>query len=265
MLSITSTQLNIWLISFFWPFFRILALIAASPVLGARGVPASAKISLSFALAVIISPILPPLPNVAPASATGVFILAQQLMIGLAMGLSVRIIFSAVEMAGYIMGLQMGLGFATLFDPQNSTQVPVISQFLGLVATLIFLAMNGHLLMISGLVESFEILPIGLHPLANEGWRTLVIWGGEIFRTGVLISLPVVAALLVTNVALGILTRAAPQLNIFAVGFPLTLGVGFMVIALSFAHFIPVFSHLVEDSVQVMLKIAQGANRLATF
>jgi flagellar biosynthetic protein FliR len=265
LISINSIQLQAWLSMFFWPFFRILALVAASPLFSAKGVPTVTRIGFALALTIIVAPVIGPMPNVNPASAYGLFILAQQLMIGFAMGLAMQVVFSAVEMAGQVMGLQMGLGFATFFDPQNSTQVPVVGQFLGLIEMLFFLAINGHLMVISALVESFHIFPIDLHPIAGEGWRTLVLWGGEVFRSGVLMSLPVVAVLMMANVALAVLTRAAPQLNIFAVGFPLTLAVGFVVIAVSLNYFLPLFNQLFETGVQVMLRIATDAGKPAVF
>jgi len=264
-ISVTAAQLNAWLAIFFWPFFRILALIASSPVFGARGVPATVKVGLSLALTVMVAPILPAMPDVPPASAAGLFILADQLMIGFAMGLAIRIVFSAVEMAGHIMGLQMGLGFATFFDPQNSAQIPIMGQFLGLVAILLFLAVNGHLMVISVLVDSFRVLPVGLYPLASGAWKTVALWGGEIFRSGMLISIPVVAALLMTNIALAVLNRAAPQLNIFVVGFPLTLAIGFIVIALALGHFLPVFNSMLETGFLTMLKIASEAKSSVVF
>lgn len=265
MISFTSAQMDAWIAAFFWPFFRILALIATAPFFGARGIPAFTKIGFAFVLTVLVAPLLGPLPSVQPASASGLFIVVQQLMIGVAMGLAIRVVFSAIEMAGHIMGLQMGLGFATFFDPQNSAQIPVMGQFLGIVAMLLFLAVNGHLLVISALVESFHTLPIGLHPLSSEGWKTLALWGGEIFRGGVLIALPVIAVLMMVNVALAILTRAAPQLNIFAVGFPLTLAVGFVVISLSLGYFLPVFNTIIENGIQTMMRIASDANQPAGF
>lgn len=265
MISVTSAQLDFWIAAFFWPFFRILALVASSPLLGARGIPATVKIGMAFALTVVVAPVIGPMPAVQVASAQGLFILIQQLMIGVAMGMAMRVVFSAIEMAGHIIGLQMGLGFATFFDPQNSAQIPVLGQFLGLVAMLLFLAVNGHLMMIGALVESFRVLPVGLHPLSGEGWRTLALWGGEVFRGGVLISLPVVAVLMMTNTALAVLTRAAPQLNLFAVGFPLTLAVGFIVIAFSMSFFFPVFNGMFETAIQVMMKIAADANMKAAF
>lgn len=265
MISFTYAQWEGWLAAFFWPFFRILGFIASSPFFGARGVPATTKVGLALLLTMLVAPLLPPMPQVSPASAYGLFILAQQLLIGIAMGLALRVIFTAVEMAGHIVGLQMGLGFATFFDPQNSAQIPVMGQFLGVIAMLLFLAINGHLMVISALVESFRSLPVGMGPLASEGWLTLARWGGEIFHGGVLIAMPALAVLMMTNMALAILTRAAPQLNIFAVGFPLTLAVGFIVLALSISYLMPIFSQMLESSVQTMMTVVQDAARQAEF
>lgn len=256
MLSFTTVQLDAWIAAFFWPFFRILALVASAPFFGARGIPASAKIGLAFVLTILVSPMLGPMPAVSPSSGQGILILVHQLLIGFAMGIAIRVVFSAVEMAGHIMGLQMGLGFATFFDPQNSAQIPVMGQFMGLIAMLLFLAINGHLLVLTALMESFRVLPVGLLEISSKGWYTLVLWGGEIFRAGLWISMPVLAVLMMTNIALAVLTRAAPQLNIFAVGFPLTLAVGFIALSFSITYFLPQFSGMIEQGVQIMMKIA---------
>lgn len=256
MLTVSSLQLNAWLAAFFWPFFRILALVASAPLFSARGIPARTKVSIAFLLTVVVAPLLPPMPNVAPASAQGLFILVQQLMIGYAMGLAMRIAFSAIEMTGHIAGLQMGLGFANFFDPQNSSQVPLLGQFLSVMAMLLFLSFNGHLMMIAALVESFHTLPIGAS-VAIVNWKALALAGGNIFLWGLLLSMPVLAALMLTNVALAVLTRAAPQLNIFAVGFPITLMIGFIVLGISLPYFLPLFNDMIEHSLQVMMKLAQ--------
>lgn len=256
MLTVSSIQLNAWLAAFFWPFFRILALVASVPFFGARGIPAHIKIATAFLLTILIAPLLPPMPSVQLASAQGLLILAQQLMIGYAMGLTMQLAFSAMEMAGHITGLQMGLGFATFFDPQNSTQVPILGQFLGVMAMLLFLAFNGHLMVISALVESFNILPVG-NIGAITNWKAIGLAGSNIFMWGLLLSMPVLAALMLANVALAVLTRAAPQLNIFAVGFPITLALGLIVLSLSLPYFLPLFSGILEYSIQVMLKIVK--------
>lgn len=260
MLTVTSAELEAWLAAFFWPFFRILALVAAAPLFGARGIPAGVKISLAFMLTVVIAPLLPPMPQVAPASPAGLLILVQQLMIGYGMGLAVRIAFIAVEMAGHVIGLQMGLGFATFFDPQNSAQVPILGQFMSVTAMLVFLAINGHLMVIAALVESFDTLPVGI-PAAVASWKTLALAGGNIFAWGTLLALPVLAALMLTNVALAVLTRAAPQLNIFVVGFPITLALGLIVLAFSLPYFIPVFDGMVEHAMRIMLNLPHAGGQ----
>ena len=196
-------------------------------MLGHASVPQATKVGLAIFISLVLAPVLPPLPTVEPASAAGILIGVQQLLIGLAIGFTLRIALTGVEAAGQLIGLQMGLGFAVFFDPQTSAQTAVVGQFLGLFAILTFLSMHGHLMVINALARSFSTLPISAEPVNPGGLRLLADWGGEDFRTGLLISLPVVAALLIANIAVGILTRAAPQLNIFAVGFPLTLAAGF--------------------------------------
>jgi len=255
MISITSIQLNAWMAAFFFPFFRILALVTIAPILGARGVPIRVKIGFAFVVTVVVAPTLGEIPKIDPGSVLGLLILAQQVTIGLAMGLVMRAVFSAVDLAGNLIGMQMGLGFATFFDPQNSTQTPVVGSFLGTLAILVFLALNGHVLMIEVVVQSFRELPVMAQPISAGGFKALVSWGKHIFLGGVLLSLPVIAALLITNISLGIMTRAAPQLNIFAVGFPITLMAGFVVLTVSLPYFVPLLDRYFQDAAQVMLQI----------
>ena len=166
-----------------------------------------------------------------------------------------RIVFVAVEMAGELIGLQMGLGFAIFFDPQNSGQIDIIGRFLGVIASLAFLAMNGHLMVLALISQSFSTLPVGVSGVNELTFQTLANWGQEIFKSGLQLSLPVLTALLITNLALGILTRAAPQLNIFAVGFPLTLSIGLFVLALSMPFYAPILERLVFDGLNLMMGI----------
>ena len=233
MITLTTAEMNTWIAALLWPLTRILGLIAAAPVFGNSAVPVSVKVGLGVLLAMIVAPAVPALPATDPLSMAGLLILAQELLVGLAMGFSIRIVFAAVEMAGELGSLTMGLGFATFFDPNTQGRSSAISQFLALVATMGFLAVNAHLVLLSALVESFSSLPVSARPLYGGGFKQLADWGAIIFSTGVQLSLPIVAALLLTNVALGILTRAAPQLNLFGIGFPVTLGVGLLVIAMS--------------------------------
>jgi flagellar biosynthetic protein FliR len=259
MITVTSAQLDTWLAMFLWPLSRILALISTDPIFGNRAVPVRVKMGIALLLTLLVVPTLGPMPAVQPGSAAGLFILMQQVVIGIAMGLAMRVVFIAVEMAGHMIGLQMGLGFATFFDPQNSAQVPVVAQFLGLFAILVFLAIDGHLMVIATLAESFQVLPIAAQPLSPVAWKHLVDWGAEIFSAGLLLSLPVIAALLITNLALGIMTRAAPQLNIFAVGFPITLMVGFLVLYLSMPFFVPLLERLFHQGLDATTQTLRAA------
>ena len=198
---------------------------------------------MAVLITALIMPSLPEIPVVEPLSATGLLLAGQQVVIGLAMGFILQMVFGAVVIAGQTLSMTMGLGFAMAVDPQNGVQVPVLSQLYVILATLIFLSIDGHLILIQFLVDSFTLLPIGL-----SGWRenfgiNVVLWGSQMFLTALLLVLPALTAVLLINVAFGVVTRAAPQLNIFAVGFPVTIMAGFVFITLSMPT---VFSRLVN-------------------
>lgn len=231
MITLSSADINIWIASLLWPLARILGLITAAPVLGNRSVPTTVKVSLGVLLALVIAPTVPKLPATDPMSYAGLLILVQEMLIGVAMGFTMRIVFSSIEMAGEISSLTMGLGFASFFDPNTQGRSSAISQFLALVATMAFISINAHLVLLSALAESFQTLPVSGIPINGGGFKRVADWGARIFSAGLQLSLPIVAALLITNVALGVLTRAAPQLNLFGIGFPITLGIGFIVVA----------------------------------
>lgn len=252
MITISSTQIDAWLAGFMFPLARILTMIASSPIFGNKQVATRVKIGFSVMLTIIIAPTIGVMPPVAIGSGPGLLIMIQQIIIGVAMGFTMRLIFSAVEMAGELSGLQMGLGFASLYDPVNATHSAIVAQWLGMIAALAFLSMNGHLYMLSGLAESFQTLPIG-NMMSNQGFYGVASWGGSIFAYALQISLPILAALLITNIALGILTRAAPQLNLFAVGFPITLAIGFFVLALSMPYFSPLLDRLTQEGLSTMM------------
>lgn len=231
-------------------------MIASSPILGNRQIPVRIKVGLSILLAIIIVPDIGTMPQVAIGSPQGILILIQQIIIGVAMGFTMRLIFTAVEMAGELAGLQMGLGFASFYDPINAVHSAIIAQWLGIIAALAFLSINGHLYMISALAESFQTLPVG-SMMPVKGLYGVASWGGSIFAYALQISLPILTALLITNIALGILTRAAPQLNLFAVGFPITLAIGFFVLALSMPYFAPMLDRLTQEGLGTMFNLVK--------
>jgi len=257
MISLTDAQLNAWLISFIWPLTRILGLIMVAPVFGHRAVSARVKIGLGIFIALIIAPTLPPMPDVGLGSWHGLFILVQQLLIGIAIGFVMRVVFAAVEAAGEIVGLQMGLGFASFFDPQSAGQTLVLARFFNILAILVFLAVNAHLLLLGVLVDSFQSLPVSTQPLSAAGFFNVAAFGSTVFAVGLQLALPLIAILLITNLSLGILTRSAPQLNIFAIGFPITLGVGLIVLDLTLPYFAPQLEQMIQNGLKASTLVIQ--------
>lgn len=258
MITITDAQWYALINSFLWPMFRILGMVNTDPLFGGRVIPRRVKILYGAMIALALAPSLPPMPDVAPLSPEGLLIALQQILIGMSIGFTLRITFLAIEMAGHIIGLQMGLGFALLFDPDHAGQVPLMAQFTGMFAVLVFLSLNGHLMMMHALSESFRLIPITAAPIHAAGFTTLVSWGGQIFSIGLLLSLPIIAALLITNLAIGILTKAAPQLNLFGIGFPITLSIGFLVYYLSLPYFIPVLERSYTNTWVYISKVLVG-------
>ncbi|CAJ49312.1 flagellar biosynthetic protein, partial [Bordetella avium 197N] len=256
--SFTIEQLNGWMGQFLWPFIRILALVGSAPLFSESTIPVKVKIGLAFMLAAAIAPGLPPMPSVSPSSYEGLLLLAQQVLIGVALGFTMRVVFSAVQTAGEYIGLQMGLSFASFFDPGTGANTAVLSRFMNILAMLIFLALDGHLLMLAALVRSFDILPLTPAVLDRNGLGVLVQWGGTVFISGLLLALPLVCALLTINLAMGILNRAAPQLTVFAVGFPIMLTIGLLVLSVVLPHSGPFLEQLFERGLQTMSDVAQG-------
>lgn len=236
MISFTMDQLNSWIGHFLWPFMRMAGLVLVAPVFSHASVPNLVKIGLIFLLTVAVAPAIGPIPNIDINSWEALLVVGEQTAIGLAMGFVMQIVLAAVEVGGEFIGLQMGLSFAQIFDPANGANTAVLSQFLSIITTMLFLAFDGHLLMLSVLVHSFDTLPIGLGALDREGWGVIIQWGASIFSFGLLLSLPLICALLVMNLAMGILNRAAPQLTVFSVGFPVTLISGLVLLTSVLPH-----------------------------
>ena len=253
MISFTSAELNTWIATFFFPLARILALLAAAPPFNNAGLTTRVRLVLGLAIAMAVSPALPAMPAIEPASGLGLLILAQQMIIGLAMGLALRLVFSAIDLAGMMISTQMGLGFATAYDPQTASQTPVVSELIGMLALLVFLSIDGHLMVLSTLVQSFTFLPVGLLAISEASWLNIANAGGIIFSAGVMLALPAVTALLITNVALGVLGRVAPQLNLIVIGFPVTILLGFVALYVGMSYLAAPLQQLFEHGLQSML------------
>lgn len=259
MIQLTLADMNGWVAGLLWPLTRILALVAAAPIFGNTSVPARVKVGLGLILAIIIAPTVPTLPAIDPMSYAGLLIVFQEMMVGLAMGFAMRIVFAAIELAGEVSSMTMGLGFAATYDPQTRGRSAALTQFLTLVATLACLAVNAHLVLLEALAESFYSLPIGASPVSSGGHLEVAKWGGQIFLSGLQLSLPIVAALLITNVALGILTRAAPQLNLFGIGFPISLGVGMLVVSIALPYLNMPIQNLLNQGIEASRRLVRAS------
>jgi flagellar biosynthetic protein FliR len=256
-ISFTSAQMDVWIASFVYPLVRILAMAVSAPFFSNAGIPRRVRLILGISLTLAIAPMLPPMPAVSPNSGIGLWILAQQMLIGIGMGFSMRIIFSAIDFGSAIIAFQMGLGFANFYDPQNTSQTSVLSNFLTILATLLFLSMNGHLMYFAVLAQSFVAIPVSVDaPFTASSWELLAKMGGRIFSVGLLLALPVVVVMMMTNIALGILNRVAPQLHLMAIGFPITLSLGFISISMMSHYLVVPLEQLFNDGLNAMLYFA---------
>jgi flagellar biosynthetic protein FliR len=232
-LTLTTGQLEGWLAQYLWPFIRIGACLMVAPSYGARFVPARTRIILAAALTVLVTPMLPAPPaGIEVFSLPGFIITLQQVLIGLATGFVLQVAFDALAMGGQLLSNGMGLSFAFNIDPLRGTSTPVIGQLYMIIVTLTFFGLNGHILLIETLVAGFTTLPIGTSPPASM-WFAVANWGSQLFTGALSVALPGMTAMLVANLAVGVMSRAAPTLNLFAVGFPLTLGFGLVIVWLS--------------------------------
>ncbi|HUG23707.1 flagellar biosynthetic protein FliR [Piscinibacter sp.] len=233
MLTFTEAQVLAWISPLLWPFLRVLALFSAMPVIGQRSVPMRLRVALAFLIALSAQASLPEMPVVALDSALALLLVIQQVLIGLTLAFAARIVFAAIEFAGEIVGLQMGLNFAGFFDPMTGGQATAVSRFFGVSVGFLFIVINGHLLMIAAVVQSFHAFPVGPEPFAFLRAVQPHVFGAEIFSLGLWIALPLIAMLLFVNLVLGIIARVAQQMNIFAIGFPITLSVGLLGVLLT--------------------------------
>lgn len=217
-----------WLSPILWPFLRVLAVFTVAPVFSLRSVPMRVKVGLAFLIALCAQGVLGGQPVISVNGLDALGAVAQQLAVGLAIGFAVRLVFAAVELAGEVIGLQMGLNFASFFDPAANAQISTVARFFSHMATLLFVVINGHLMILMAVVKSFDSFPVDGNFLQALAQMRLYELGGSIFESALWIALPMVALLLFVNLTLGIISRVAPQMNIYAVGFPVTLTVGML-------------------------------------
>ncbi len=251
-MNITEAQLLAAVSGFVWPLFRIGAMLIAMPVFSMRAAPERTRLIVSLVVTMVIWPVLPEMPKIDMLSSQGFMVALQQIAIGLCTGFILQMVFATLVFAGQGVAMSMGLGFASMVDPQTGVQVPVIAQIYVMTSTLLFLVMDGHLLMIEMLVESFTTLPVSVNGLEILDLWALLTWSSMIFSGGLLMTLPIVAGLLMVNVSFGVATRAAPQLNIFAVGFPVTLMLGMLMLWLTLPNVLDKFSGLLTSAYELI-------------
>lgn len=256
-MSFTEAQLTAWLAAFLWPMVRVGAMVVSAPVFSSRQTPKVYRIGFVLLLTWVLMPVIPTPPAVSLFSHQALVILLQQILIGLAIGFVLQMVFAALVFGGQAIAYSMGLGFASMMDPQNGVQVPVISQFYLILATLLFVTIDAHLVLIEILAQSFHTFPVAIDGLSRNSLYDIVGWGSRMFSAGLLMALPVMAALLLVNLGLGLIGRAAPQLNIFAVGFPFSIIIGFVLIWVTLPDVMDNFQQLVEEAFMLVRQLLE--------
>lgn len=251
MINITTGQLEAWLAQYLWPFIRIGACFMMAPIFGANFVPARVRLLLAGAITLIVAPLVPP-PDVETFSAAAVVVTIHQIIIGFATAFALQLIFDALAMGGQLLSNTMGLGFAFNVDPLRGVSTPVLGQLYMILVTLTFLAINGHLVLIEILAQGFTTLPVGMSGLDGAMVWRLVEWGSQLFAGALTVALPGMAALLVVNLAFGVMSRAAPTLNLFAVGFPITLIAGLVIMYVGLPSVLAAFGQSLEAAFGVI-------------
>jgi len=245
-------QIMLWVSSFIWPLLRISSMLVSIPVFSGRFVSNKIMVGTSLVITFFSMPLLPPHEAVDVLSHAGIMTGLQQIVIGLTMGFVLQLVFSAIIFAGQGIAYSMGLGFASMVDPITGVSVPVISQFYLVLSTLLFLTLGGHLVLIEMLIDSFQTLPIGTVGLERSDFWSVIAWSSRLFSAGLLMAIPSITSLLMVNIAFGVVTKAAPQLNIFAVGFPITLLLGLLLMWVTLPAILNSFTNLLAESYGVI-------------
>ncbi|MDA8347954.1 MAG: flagellar biosynthetic protein FliR [Pseudomonadota bacterium] len=258
MIAITSAQLEHGIGVILWPFVRIGSCFMVAPVFGAVTVPAQIRVVLSGAIALLVAPLVPLPAGIALLSGAAVLITIQQVVIGVALGFSLRLVFEALSLGGQMIANSMGLSLSFNIDPLNGTSTPALGQLYTILVTLIFLLLDGHTALIRVLAEGFRTLPIGVSGFGPRGLWTIVNWGSILFSGALAVALPGITALLITNLAFGIVSRAAPTLNLFATGLPISILFGLLVIIVTLPVVESGFIRLLGESFMLLRRLSGG-------
>lgn len=256
---ITDAHISTWISAGWLPFVRISAALMVAPLFSHRGIPRQLRLGVALMVAALIMPWQPTIPGINPLSIQGILLTANELLIGIAMGFMLQLVFEAVLFAGQFIATSMGLGFASVIDQQQGISVAVVGQFYMLMTMLLFLALNGHLAFIQFIADSFVAWPVGAAVVQPDTFGVLLNAINSMLRNALGIALPAVVALLVVQIAMGVMSRAAPTLNLFAVGFPVTLLVGLVVLERTLPALLPQVQRLLTQAFSNMATILETA------
>lgn len=241
-------QISAWIASLWLPFLRITGAMMAAPLFSSSYVPVRSRIAIALFTALVVAPVIPTPPAINALGLQAMLIAANEILIGICLGFLVQLVFEAIVFAGQTISMGMGLGFVMMVDPQRGTSVPILSQFFLLISLLIFLALDGHLAFLQLIAGSFSIWPVGIAVVSADTAGMIVEWSAEIFSGAIRVALPAVIALLVVQIGVGVISRAAPTLNLFAVGFPIAILVGYLVLYQMMPLFIPAMDSLLSPA-----------------
>lgn len=257
-LTLNAADVSTWVGRVWWPMLRVGGFVLAAPIASETVIPGLVKIVMSVSLAFLMAPLVQIPAALSIFSAAGLLAAVQELLIGVSIGMVVQLTFEALTFAGQTISLTMGLGFATLVDPQRGANTTVLGQMFMIFGILTYLAINGHLVLLGALAESFQTLPIGAAHIDRNFLLSVALWGARVFQSGLLIALPAVIALVVVNLALGVVTRAAPQLNLFGIGFTITLMCGFFVLIVGLGGIMDGISSLIDSALEAVADLVRG-------
>ncbi len=251
-IEIPIAELSRQLATYAWPFLRIGAFLMVMPLIGGSFVPAKFRLLLAVVLTAVLAPVVPTMPNLDVLSVAGLVMVVQEIAIGVAMGFLVQLVFDGVVLSGQVIGMSMGLGFAVFLDRARGVNIPVLGQLFLLLGMLVFLSLNGHLALVQLLAKSFHTLPVAQTGLTQAMLESLLAWTGQMFVYAMKIALPAITAILIVNLSFGVMSRAAPTLNLFAVGFPVAMLLGFAVIFLSMGVLVENVSIFIDRSLAAL-------------
>jgi flagellar biosynthetic protein FliR len=251
-LNIDGAEVSSWVSRYLWPFFRIAGFFMVMPLFGTRLVTQRVRLLLAAFTALVVTPILPPMPVIDAVSMQTMIIIAQQLLIGIAFGFVLEILMQVFILSGQLVAMQTGLGMAQMVDPSNGVNVAVVAQWFLIFVNLLFITLNGHLVAIEILVDSFFTIPVGQGTISSNTLMEIARLAHWMFAAAVVLALPAITAMLVVNIAFGVMARLAPQLNIFAVGFPITMMLGLIVLWITFSGYGNRFQGLLTELFQFM-------------